>query len=160
MTSQASTRLERLADRLNQLCDYLGDRTLRLALRPAAGDAIATVAHYERLQHWLDVPDKLALAADIGAMVQGHELPLGDRLARNLASLACVYLCDRRAGTTTDARIGYGDVAVARIIDALAEFGYTQPAIVRVDGHSELGFETAEESTSLFRLTPQDPTCG
>ncbi len=90
--------LERLSSQLRALCDKASRQGVRLALHPRCGDAVATVAQFERLGQWLEDDANLLLAADIGEMLAGGELPLADRLARNFNELACVYLCDRRAG--------------------------------------------------------------
>ena len=142
--------LERLAAQLHGLIDQARRRGVRLALRPRGGDAIATVAQFERLAQWLPEAEDLYVAADIGEMLAGGELPLGDRLARNLDVLACVYLCDRRSGHVGDQRIGHGEVALPRILRSLQENGFQGPAIVRVEGHSELGFTPAREAIQIF----------
>lgn len=142
--------LERLSVRLEMLCGAARQRGVMLALRPRHGDAVATVAQFERLQQWLPDSLQLKLAADVGEMMLGHELPVVDRLARMGDALACVYLCDHRSGSSGDQRIGHGDVAVSRIVRGLAEHRYHGPAIVRVDGHSELGLTLASEAWSLF----------
>jgi sugar phosphate isomerase/epimerase len=142
--------LERLSSRIDGLVQAATRREVALALRPRSGDAIATVAQFERLQHWLGQPDRLRLAADIGEMLLGHEFPVGDRLARHIEMLGCVYLCDHRPGMAGDRRIGHGDVAVARIASTLASQGFAGPVIVRVDGHSDLGMELARESREIF----------
>ncbi len=47
---------------------------LRLALHPRSGDAVATVAQFERLGQWLDDDVDLLLAADIGEMLSGRRI--------------------------------------------------------------------------------------
>jgi sugar phosphate isomerase/epimerase len=142
--------LERLAAHLDRLTRYADDRRVRLAIRPRHGHAIATVAQFERLGQWLDDADNLFLAADVGEMLIGGELPLVDRLARNRDMLACVYLCDRRAGHAGDQRIGHGDVALGRILRSLALQEYQGSAIIRVEGCCELGFLPAREAIEVF----------
>ncbi len=142
--------LEMLSARLDTLTEKSSQKDVRLALHPRSGDAVATVAQFERLRQWLGDPERLGLAADIVEMLLGHEFPIGDRLERNMETLVCVYLADHRAGITGDQRIGHGDVAVSRIVSSLAAQEFQGPAIVRVDRHSELGFETAAESIKLF----------
>ena len=146
----AEESLERLSHRLDGLLQAAIQGNVELALRPRSKDVIATVAQFERLQHWLDQRDRLRLAADIGEMLLGHELPVGDRLARNIDMLGCVYLCDHRPGLVGDQRIGHGDVAVSRIASTLAGQGFGGPVIVRVDGHSEYGIQLARESRDIF----------
>ena len=142
--------MERLAGQLTKLVQEADKHSVELALRPRSGDAIATVAHYERLAQWMVDFDRLRLAADVGEMLAGVELPLADRLARNRDSLACVYLCDRKAGQKGDQRIGHGDVALARILESLKQHEFTGPAVVRVEGFSDLGLETAREAMAVF----------
>ena len=144
------TMLERLSAQLRELSDQATRQGVQLALRPRAEDAIATVAQFERLGQWLDVDANLVLAADVGEMLAGGELPVADRLARNLDELACVYLCDRRAGVSGDQRIGHGDVALGRILQSLRRQAYQGHAIVRVEGHSELGFTPASEAIQIL----------
>lgn len=144
LTSDEQT-LERLATRIRLLAAVAEGRT-RLAIRPAAGQTIATVAQYERLLQWLDADPVPGLAADIGEMLAGGELPIADRLARNPRALACVYLCDRGGGVPGDRRFGSGEVAIGRVARSLQSLGFEGPVILRVEGHSECGFEAAAEA--------------
>jgi sugar phosphate isomerase/epimerase len=144
--------LERLSAQLRELSDQATRQGVRLALHPRAEDAIATVAQFERLGQWLEVDANLVLAADVGEMLAGGELPVADRLARNLDELACIYLCDRRAGVSGDQRIGHGDVALGRILQSLRRQDYQGHAIVRVEGHSELGFTPASEAIQILAV--------
>ena len=141
--------LERLASQLDPLVTRAAEAGVRIALRPQHDDAISTVAKFERLQQWLET-DELQLAADIGEMLLGHELPLADRLARNVDTLACVYLCDRKAGQPRDLPIGQGDVAHRRILEGLVKQRFRGPVVVRAEGHSELGFTPAAEAIQIF----------
>ncbi len=148
----AEEHLELLASHLNELVAHARGRDVHLALRPQHGDAIATVAQFERLAQWLIDPDPIRLAADIGEMLLGHEIPLGDRLARNIDSLSCVYLCDRTTGVACDQRFGQGHVAISRIVQTLQESGFDGPAIVRVDGHSECGIDLLREAWAIVKV--------
>lgn len=142
--------LERLASRVEHLSRKARTADVPIALRPRAGDVISTVAQYERFQQWLNPSETLRLAADVGAMLSGHELPLADRLQRNREHLGLVLLSDHRAGVAGDQRIGQGDVALGRIVESLNRFGYSGPAIVRVDGHHDHGFELLREGFEIF----------
>jgi L-ribulose-5-phosphate 3-epimerase len=141
--------LTQLALELDYLVNVAADRGIKLALRPRSGDLVSTVAQWERLQHWLNSED-LGLAADIGEMMQGHEIPLAARLERHRHDLTCIYLCDRRAGQHEDQPIGTGDVAHERLIAALANIDFTGPAIVRVEGYSQHGLRLAEQGIQIF----------
>lgn len=144
--------LERLAGRIDPLLDAASSASVRLALCPRAGDVIASVAQFERLRQWLGDRDiELGLAADVGQMLSSGEMPVSDRLIRNLETLACVYLCDRRSGATGDQPIGEGDVAVPRIVGSLRRAGFTGPGIVRVTGHESRGLGPARQATAVFQ---------
>jgi len=142
--------LEHLAEQLHQLLQQSADRKVSLALRPRSGDAIASVAQFERLQQWLARDVSLGLAADIGEMLVGGELPVGDRLVRNLEHLRCVYLCQRQADHHADVPVGHGEVALTRIVSTLKQQDYDGATIVRVEGHSELGLQPAVEAIEIF----------
>ena len=137
--------LERLATQLGRLLRVAGTGP-RLTLRPAASQAIATVAQFERLLQWIGRDSGLRLAADLGEMWAGGELPVSDRLARNVEHLGCVYLCDRRVGVPGDQRFGRGDVAHGRVLQALRHLPFDGPVIARVNGFAECGLEAAAEA--------------
>ena len=140
--------LERLARRIELLLGAAGD--VKLAIQPVTGNAIATVAEFERIKQWLNHDRSLLLAADVGEMLRGGEFPVGDRLARNLDDLACVYLCEPEISRQRDARVGLGDLDFTRVIEALVRREFGGPVIVRVDGHHELGLQLARESYELL----------
>lgn len=141
--------LTQLAIELDHLVNLATKRGITIALRPRHGDTVSTVAQWERLQHWLKI-EGLGLAADIGEMLQGHEIPLADRLERNRDHLSCIYLCDRRAGQVEDQPIGIGDIAHGRLISGLARINFKGPAIIRIEGHSHRGLCLAEQAMHLF----------
>jgi sugar phosphate isomerase/epimerase len=140
--------LERLAARVETLVERA--QGVKLAVRPAAGDAIATVAQFERMKQWLGKETKIGVAADVGEMLVAGEFPVGDRLARNLDDVACVYLCEPGMTRSHDRRVGQGDVDLSRVVQSLERHGYRGPAIVRVQGHSELGLLLAEEAVEFL----------
>lgn len=148
--SHAADLLDRLADELSRLLDHAKPFGVDLALRPLSATPVSSVAQYERLQQWLRSPAQLRLAADVGEMVANSELPLGERLARNAGSLACVYLSDVHSVVAGDHRVGQGEVNLRRILDALGEQAFQGPAIIRIQGHEQLGFAPAEEAFALL----------
>ena len=142
----AEQLLETLADAVAELLDYAQQRQVRLAVRPALGGCVATVAHFERLLQWLPAAQSLMLAADVASMVRQGELPVLDFLDRQAGRLGCVYLSDLRAGEPGDQRIGRGEVAVRRIAEGLGQRGYGGPVIVRVEGHAAEGLAVARQA--------------
>lgn len=144
------TMLERLSKRLSALCEQASKRDVGLALHPRYGDAVATVAQFERLGQWLEQDSDLLLAADIGEMIMAGELPISDRLIRNLSQLACVYLCDRHSELTGDQPIGQGEVDLGRIRRALDRTSFRGHAVARVEGRCELGFASARRAIQIL----------
>ena len=143
--------LERIARRFEKLAFKANEAGVVLAVRPAVGHAIASVAQFERLRQWLDHDVSLGLAADIGEMIHAGEMPLVARLQRQAEHLKLVYLCD--TGSTypgldsadpaidqplpigrMDVPLGTGELAVDRIVGELAKFTDKMPMIVRVAG--------------------------
>jgi sugar phosphate isomerase/epimerase len=74
--SQTEQSLERLARILQPLAQRAASRGVRLALRPAHGNFIATFAHFLRWQRWCDAGTAVACVADLDAMALQGELPL------------------------------------------------------------------------------------
>ena len=144
------SNLDRLSARIEPLISAAGEQ-IKLALRPAARDVIATVAQFERLKQWLGGGKPLWVAADVGEMLVGGEFPVGDRLARNLDDLACVYLSEPGIKRAHDRRVGHGDVDLSRVVRSLERHGYRGPGIVRVQGHSEAGLDIALEALEFLR---------
>jgi sugar phosphate isomerase/epimerase len=143
--------LERLAARLESLASFADRRGVSIALRPAMGHAISSVAEFERMCQWLSPRVELGLAADLGEMVAAGEMPLGARLQRNAERLKLVYLCDHRwpgqpprelpLGTVgrDDTPIGTGELTLRRVTETLGKMRFAGPVIARVEGHSEQG---------------------
>lgn len=143
--------LERLASRLESLASFAQQRGVSIALRPATGHAISSVAEFERMCQWLPDGVDLGLAADLGEMVSAGEMPLGARLQRNAERLKLVYLCDHRwpgqpprdlpLGTVgrDDTPIGTGELTLRRVTETLGKMGFDGPLVARVEGHCEQG---------------------
>lgn len=147
--SDQESMLECLAETIDPLSALAHDAGIQLALRPVAGHAIATVAHFERFGQWLAGEAKLGLAADVGEMLQAGEFPIGARLARLKHRLACVYLCEPDLEHARDQRFGFGDIDLGRVWEVMTESGFAGPAIFRVCGHEHLGLELAREAIAL-----------
>ena len=142
--------LNQLADRINRLCACSAENGVQLALRPASGEVVATIAQFERLCQWLDQPDTLFLAADVAEMLQEGEFPVADRLARNISRLACVYLCERESDRSRDQVPENCEIDLGRIATSLMKLRYANFAIARVDGHSEKGLVLAQDALQWF----------
>lgn len=142
--------LERLAAAIESLAGRAQDSGVKLALRPVAEHAIATVAHFERFGQWLSSTTSLGLAADVGEMLLAGEFPIGARLARLQHRLTCVYLCEPDLEQGCDQRFGHGDIDLGRVWGVMTESGFSGPAIFRSCGHGMLGMESAREALALL----------
>jgi sugar phosphate isomerase/epimerase len=147
-------RLEWVAERLDALDKRLGSVKTRLAIRPVFGDAIASVADWLAWKALASESSRFGLAADVGEMILGGEIPIADPVLRAADSLFCVYLCDRSgsqpSGIRGDLPIGRGEVATDRIIRTLGRGGFAGPAIYRVDGHAEEGLDPARSAIAEY----------
>ncbi|KAA5542191.1 TIM barrel protein [Roseiconus nitratireducens] len=143
--------LEQLAEAIGNLSRLAESTGTRLALRPVAEHAIATVAHFERFEQWLGTSPPLGLAADVGEMLLGGEFPIGGRLARLPHRLTCVYLCEPDPDHGCDQRFGCGDMDLGRVWDVMTQSGFEGPGIFRACGHSWVGLELARQAIGLVR---------
>ncbi|MEL6104502.1 MAG: TIM barrel protein [Planctomycetota bacterium] len=141
--------LERLAATIAPLCRRAGVEGLRLALRPVAEHAIATVAHFERFGQWLGSEVSLGLAADVGEMLLGGEFPIGARLARLEHRLSCVYLCEPDLDRGCDQRFGCGDIDLSRVWSVMTESGFAGPGVFRACGHGRIGLDLARQAIAI-----------
>lgn len=140
--------LNRLTNQLNRLITNRPDRRVALAIRPAVGDVIGSVARYERLVQWLGgAGEPIGLAADVGEMLSAGEIPVADRLTRQGIRLQCVYLNEKSAGRVADSHV---HVDLGRIVYSLRKSGFGGPGIVTVDGRADAGLGPARESIDLF----------
>ena len=142
--------LDRLAARTNRLINRARAAGVQLALRPALGDAIPSIAGFERFSQWIDEADTLYLAADVSEMLIGGEFPVAFRLSGNMSRLACVYLCEREADRARDQIPSNCEIDLHRIVQSLRKLRYSGPAIARVDGHSEWGLSLARDALEWF----------
>tara|TARA_R110002049_G_scaffold2750_2_gene21766 strand:- start:645866 stop:646837 length:972 start_codon:yes stop_codon:yes gene_type:complete len=145
--------LNRLSERLNRLTERSKASGVRLALRPASRDVVATVAQFERIVQWVDQPDTLYLAADVAEMLKEGEFPVADRLTRNLSRLACVYLCEREADGSRDQLPTHCEIDMGRITQSLRRLGFAGTVIAKVQGHSEKGLGLARDALEWFAET-------
>lgn len=149
--------LDRLADVVLQLVDRAETCGVRLAIRPRCGHFVDSLGRFERLVQWMGGNPLVQLAADVGAMVVGGEMPVADLLGRVQQRLACVYfselhLADQQAisrryalGATTRvlevegegeaaefeaAWIGPGHVSALRVAQGLESLGYHGPVVL------------------------------
>jgi sugar phosphate isomerase/epimerase len=146
-------RLGWVAERLDALDNRLGSVKTRLAIRPVFGDAIGSVADWHAWRMLAPESCRFDLAADVGEMILGGEIPIADPVLRAADALFCIYLCDRsgsQPGGIRDLPFGRGEVAIDRIIRTLGRGGYEGPAIYRVDGHAEEGLGPARSAIAAY----------
>ena len=144
------TILNRLAERLNRLTERSAAAGVRLAMRPASGEAISTVAQFERMVQWVEQNDRLYLAADVAEMLKEGEFPVADRLERNLSRLACVFLCEYGADRWRNQIPTHCEIDMRRITASLRRMRFSGAAIARIEGHSEKGLSLAQDALEWF----------
>ncbi|MFK8111076.1 MAG: TIM barrel protein [Rubripirellula sp.] len=153
--------LESLAGRLDHLVNRASQLGVNVALRPAVGHAIGSVAKFEQLQQWLSSGAELKLAADVGEMISAGEMPLISRLQRQPNSLALVYLCDHASHDWTGGSVGWigrqdvppgeGEVSAERFLPSLNQFHENVCVVLRVAGRSHQGLEVPRQAMQDLR---------
>lgn len=127
------TGMDRLRDAILQIAPLAEQAGVTLAVRPRVDHFVDSVGRFERLTEWIGDRADLRLAADVGTMVAGGEMPVVDLLVRS-QRLACVYLSDTRLTRSgrsgTEALIGGGHVAADRVVAGLAESRFRGPILV------------------------------
>lgn len=127
------TGMDRLAEAILRLAAVAEPAGVMLALRPRLDHFVDSVGRFERLTEWIGDRAELLLAADVGAMVAGGEMPVVDLLVRS-PRLACVYLSETRLSRSSragvEALIGGGHVAAERVVAGLAESRFRGPILV------------------------------
>jgi sugar phosphate isomerase/epimerase len=126
-TQVALDRLAVIVLELGELAERVG---VRLGLRPRQGHFIDSIGRFERLLRWTNESPLVQLAADVGTMVAGGEMPIVDLLARVGDRLACVYLADARTVVGGEPLIGQGSVSAARVAAGLREVDFAGAVIV------------------------------
>ena len=127
------TGMDRLAEAILRLAVAAEPAGVKLAIRPRLDHFVDSVGRFERLVEWIGDRAELRLAADVGTMVAGGEMPVVDLLVRS-PRVACVYLSETRlcrsGRSGTEALIGGGHVAAERVVAGLAESGFRGPILV------------------------------
>lgn len=147
--------LKRLAEVVVRLVDRSAAAGVTLAIKPTLGGAIETASHFRRLMEWLPSSfagrNYLGWAADISVMARRGELPIGDRLTRDIHCTRCIYLSDIATGEAGDRRFGQGELAIRRIVHSIKDSGYQGPLVLRCEGHGDAGLVIAKEAIELIQ---------
>ncbi len=147
--------LQQLAECVSRLVELASSNSVTIAITPHARSVIETASQFHRLRQWMPQAaassPSLQWAADIGVMARRGELPLADRLRRELDYLACVYLSDLTTGNEGDVRFGTGDLAIRRIVEALEMEPFDGHLILRCEGHGDAGLAIAREAIQTAR---------
>jgi len=152
--------LKRIAASVGRLMASASDLGVSLGIKPELGSVVETSSHFRRLLEWLPTNmaghRTLGWAPDIALMAQRGEMPISDRLARDIDRMVCVYLSDFSANEVNDVKagerpFGRGDLAVGRIAKSLEELGFRGPLILRCEGYDALGLEIARGAIELTK---------
>lgn len=128
--------LDRLAEVVQRVTASASKHGVRVSIRPRTGHLVDTIGGYERLLEWVGSGCSLKLAADVGVMVVGGEMPILDLLGRVGDRLGCVYLSDMKITEGSgEPMLGSGHVSVRRVVAGLAGLkGLTGSGISSFDG--------------------------
>jgi sugar phosphate isomerase/epimerase len=130
---EESTALDRLAESLLELNREAQRLGVTLALRPAVGNLISRISHYERLLQWIP-GETIPLAVDIASMLRGHELPVNALIARHADKVCCVFAADVAGHEEDDLPPGAGQIHWPALVAGLKACWHG-PLCVRYEGN-------------------------
>lgn len=143
--------LERLAAAVLEIAERGRVAGVDVAVRPRLGHFVDSIGRFERLVQWADGSPLVRLAADVGSMVAGGEMPVVDLLGRVGERLAVVYLSDVRLPTAGEPLIGQGSVSAARVAAGLRQQRFAGPVIVEpAEGAQVTPGELGEVYAAVF----------
>ncbi|NQU22154.1 MAG: sugar phosphate isomerase/epimerase [Candidatus Nealsonbacteria bacterium] len=127
--------VERLADGLEQVCQYAAGRSVNVAFEPEPGMLIDSMARLEELLDRFDGPN-FRLTLDVGHLHCQGEVPIADVIRRWAPRLVNVHLEDMRRGTHEHLMFGEGEIDFPPVLRALAEAEYSGGVYVELSRHS------------------------
>lgn len=134
--------LDRLADGLDQVCNYATRAGVLIGFEPEPGMVIDTLARFQRLLQWFDHPS-LRLTIDIGHLFCQGEVPIHDYLVRWQDRLINVHIEDMKAGVHEHLQFGEGEMNFPPILKTLQEINYTGCVQIELSRHSHNAVEAA-----------------
>ncbi len=130
--------IKRLVFGLRQVVDYAAEQGVALGFEPEPGMFIDTMASYEKLLQWIDVPH-FQLTLDVGHLHCQGELPIADYIRHFGSRIVNVHIEDMRAGVHEHLMFGAGEMDFPPTIAALAEVGFQGGLHVELSRHSHEG---------------------
>lgn len=146
--------MARLAESCKRLCDFAGDRKVRLAFEPEPGMFIDTMEKYAELAGMVNHP-QFGLTIDIGHLQCNGELPISQHLKQWKDVLWNIHIEDARRGAHEHLMFGEGEIDFKDVFDALKEIGYSRGVYVELSRHSHNAVETSRKAYEF--LTPYLP---
>jgi sugar phosphate isomerase/epimerase len=142
--------MNRLVDGCRALCDYAGDREVRLAFEQEPGMFIDTMARFADLQQRVAHPS-FGLTIDIGHLHCQGEIPISDHLRRWRDLLWNVHIEDMREGIHDHLMFGDGEIDFKPVMETLKEIGYAGGVHVELSRHSHDAVNTARRAIAFLR---------
>ena len=142
--------MPRLVDGCRRLCDYAGEKGVRLAFEPEPGMFVDTMARFAELHARVNDPH-FGLTIDVGHLHCQGETPVADHLRAWRDWLWNVHVEDMRRGVHDHLMFGEGEMDFPPILRALEGVGYAGGVFVELSRHSHDAVETARRALAFLR---------
>jgi L-ribulose-5-phosphate 3-epimerase len=149
--------MARLIEACQRLCDFAGDRHVRLAFEPEPGMFIDTLEKFGELAGKVNHP-AFGLTIDIGHLQCNGELPIGDHLRNWRDKLWNIHLDDSKHGTHEHLMFGEGEVDFVEVVKTLEAIGYSRGIYVELSRHSHMAVEAATKSIEFLKPLIEQPS--
>ena len=142
--------MERLADGLQTVLDYAGERGVAVGFEPEPGMLIDNMDRFEQLLGRIDSP-LLRLTLDVGHLHCQGETPISQYIHLWASRLVNVHIEDMRAGVHEHLMFGRGEMHFPPILEALGQIGYKGGVHVELSRHGREGPQAAAQAMEFLK---------
>ncbi len=143
-------QMARLVESCQRLCDFAGDRKVKLAFEPEPGMFIDTMDKFAELCEKVNHPS-FGLTLDIGHLHCNGELPIGDHIHKWKDKLWNVHIEDMKQGVHEHLMFGAGEIDFAEVFTALEQVAYGRGVYVELSRHSHDAVVTATKAMEFLK---------
>lgn len=147
---RAEAAFERLVAGLRALCEYAGERGVRIGFEPEPGMFVEEARAWPGLRDAVDRP-ALGLTLDVGHCLATREGDPAAVIAAHADDLLVLQLDDHRAGTHDHLAFGEGEIDFEAVARAVRAASFDGPLEVELSRHSATAPRTAEASLAFLR---------
>jgi sugar phosphate isomerase/epimerase len=158
MNQEMSVQLERLAEGCRELCDYAGERGIRLGFEPEPGMLIDTMSIYGELATGVNRVN-FGLTLDVGHLHCLGEIPIARHLHRWREKLWNIHIEDMRRGVHEHLMFGEGEIDFAAVLQGLKDINYRGGVHVELSRHGHDAVAIARAAFAFLRGVEETILC-